>query len=191
MKAISIALATSILAVLLAAQVTSVPPHEHFPLPPPTATVNIVDDSSAGAPVKLFGTGDAYVKPTSDGQHVMLWIAENNLQFQNTSSKDITGGLYEVLLTDVRGNQFRHFWQLGWVGIGGTKKIQGKKQPDGKMYVPPGKNEIMAQADYDLGPYVDPTIKAHVLSVKFSDGTTWQDKARFDQIPEPAKQAAK
>lgn len=117
-------------------------------------------------------------------------IEENNLQFQNVSDKHIVGGLYEVAMTDTRHNQFRHFWQLGWLGIGATKKLQGMEQPDGRSHIPPGKNEIMTEAEYDLEPHLTPTIQAHVLFVKFPDGTTWEDKARFDQLPEPAKKAS-
>jgi hypothetical protein len=146
---------------------------DHLPLPRAISTVNVIDDSAPEAPVKIFGTGDAYVKNLS-GNRLMLWVEENNLQYQNVSGKDITSGKLEVLMTDVRGNLIQHVRALGVFRAGMVKKVQGMKQPDGRIHVPPGAQWTMSRAEYDLKPYQTPTVKAHVLEVTFTDGTTWK-----------------
>jgi hypothetical protein len=76
-----------------------------LPLPKAAATVNITSDSQPEAPIHVFGTGDAYAKPISNGR-IMLWMEENNLQFQNVSGKDISSAVLNIVMTDHRGNQF-------------------------------------------------------------------------------------
>ena len=43
----------------------------------------------------------------------MLWMEENNLQFQNVSGKDISSAVLNIVMTDHRGNQFLHVRKLG------------------------------------------------------------------------------
>lgn len=146
---------------------------EHLPLPKPIATVNIVDDSSSDAPIKFSGTADAYVKPIS-GDRMMVWIEENNLHFQNVSGRPIRSGMAEVLTTDSKGNRYHIGLELGAYKPGQTAKFMGVKVPGSDNHLPLKHRNKYTNAEYNLKPDGTPTATAHVLSVVFSDGSTWE-----------------
>jgi len=158
---------------------------EHMPLPKPIATVNIEDDSPSDAPIKCFGTADAYVKPIS-ADRMLVWIEENNLRFQNVSGKPILGGVAELSSSDSKGNQY-HGWQsLGASKPGQTATLMGVKVPGSDHHIPWKHRSTYSLADYNLKPDVTPTATPHVIIVKFADGSRWEDKSRVGNVPKGA-----
>ena len=149
------------------------PADSHLPLPKPLATVNIVDDSAKDAPIKCFGTADAYMKPIS-GDRIMAWIEENNLHVQNVSSRPILNGKMEVWTSDIKGTRYHIGIELCTYKPSQTRKFLGVKVPGSDNHLPLKHAAKYASADYHLMPDVAPTAIAHVLSVTFADGSTWE-----------------
>lgn len=168
------ALTMLLLATMCVAQVNNGPDpaDSHLPLPKPLATVNIVDDAPAGAPIKCFGTADAYMKPIS-GDRIMVWIEENNLHFENVSGRPILNGRVEVLTTDVKGGSYHIGIELGAYRPSQTGKFMGVTVPGSDNHLPLKHAAKYTSADYSLAPDVTPTAIAHVLTVTFADGSTW------------------
>lgn len=158
------------LALTCAAQRDAGPPSPadlQLPPPEPLKTVYIVDDSPPDAPIKCFGTADAYMQPIS-GDRVWVWVAANNLQLQNVSNKSTVRSAVRLLTTDVRGNQRSAILQLKPQSPGGILRFMGAQGASRK---------ISFSADYNQQAPITPIAKAHVLSATFDDGSTWVNKA--------------
>jgi hypothetical protein len=157
------------LAVICTAQKDAGPPSPadwQLPLPEPLTTVHIVDDSPPDAPIKCFGTADAYMQAIS-GDRVWVWVEANNLQIQNVSSKSTVRAAVRLLTTDVRGNQRSAISQLKPQDPGRILRFMGQV----------ASRKIYSSTDYNLQPAVTPTVKAHALSATFADGSSWVNKA--------------
>ena len=152
--------------------------------PAPITTVSIEDTSGTNAPVKLWGTADAYAE-SRDGAF-LLSVEENNLYFQNVSGKTIKQATIEVLKTDVRGNVSGNVHTLTRADRPNSSIVSGfsSKVCAGVPTVS-GRRRVhslqakMSEAEYYLGQYVNPTAKAKVVSVIFADGTTWKSESIF------------
>lgn len=163
--------------------------------PEPVATINIEDVSMKGAPVKFFGTADAYaeINPEAlkDDRHpdiVAMTVEENNLQLQNVSDRTITRMIVMVMSTDVRGGHLvhiRHFSNnnKGYPPGYANKALATMKFPSGREHVMTFSKAI-AEKEYQLKPYVQPRCQVYVAHVLFADGGEWTDTDKFDSLPE-------
>jgi hypothetical protein len=158
-------------------------PNLQVPIPPPIASVDIEDDSIPGAPFKFWGTADVFAKEMNG--EMSLWVDDNNLTYQNVSGEDIIFATLEEVKTDVRGvgRVIRHLPAFPADAV--TNK-HGRKFPD-STYHTPSMSMHTPLADYNLKPFVNASVKIHVVSVTFADGTIWQDVERYGGLRDREK----
>jgi len=164
----------------------------------PSRYINIEDVSMKGAPVRFFGTADAYaditppaVKDPPDA--VALTVEENNLQLQNVSDRTIRKMIVLAQTTDVRGNHLvhvRHFLDnnktKGYPPGYNNKALATMKFPSGREHVMTG-SRMITQTEYRSKPYVQPRAEVYIVYALFADGSEWIDADRFDSLPQRLK----
>jgi hypothetical protein len=159
---------------------TSVLAHDH-PWPPPIAAINITDIGLRVSPVTCSGTADVYVDRKSYGT-VSSWVEGNHLQITNVSSKVITKMLVEVRWQDIHGEGTSVIrYDLDFtdptdsIQPGGSWKTSGAHAPGPKVN--------HKAADFDSLPANAPKLRAHALSVTFSDGTSYSESPDDKERP--------
>jgi hypothetical protein len=154
--------------------------HDH-PWPPPIATINISDIGLRISPVTCSGTADVYVDRKSDGT-VSSWVEGNHLQITNVSSKVITKMLVEVRWQDVHGESTSVIrYDLDFTDPTGSLQPGGSWKTSGGHASGPKVNH--KAADFDGLPAVAPKLRAHALSVTFSDGTSYSESPDDKERP--------
>jgi hypothetical protein len=154
--------------------------HDH-PWPSPTATFAVTDVGSRISPITCSGTTSLHVDRKSDGT-VASWVGGNHLTITNVSDKIITKVLLEVRWQDAHGegNSVIHY-DLDFSDPADSLQPGGHWTTSGVHGNMPKMKHTAAE--FDSLPTIAPKLRAHALSVTFSDGSTYTESPDDKERP--------
>ncbi len=140
----------------------------------PSVEIPIKDASQPGAPVKIFGNAYLYLKKLPRDR-VMVWIEPLGLQAQNVTIKVIKKMTLEMSLKEGLGIGTLETRELDFT----DPRFHAPLQP-AEIWKQPfdhtgGTRTKMTTAEYEKHEKTAPSVTAHVLSVTFSDDTTYAE----------------